>query len=97
ASQDIQVMAAAPAGMGGIELQRNPKFGRITIARGKCESGRHYADDGALPAIQTDVAAENAPVATKSRLPQPEGEHGIAGRARPVILGIEDSTDQGRH
>ena len=56
-------------GAGGIDLDRQPEFGRVQLAGREGKSRRHDADHEAGIAIEANVAADDPAIAAERPLP----------------------------
>ena len=73
ASEQIQVMRAATAGLCRIDLQRGPHLRRVNLSRREFKASGHHADDRGWLAVQIRFLAENVFVAAEGALPQSVG------------------------
>ncbi len=89
-----KVMAAAPAGAGGIQLEGHPEFGRVGCAGRKGEGRRHHPHHRARIAVHADVTPEHAAVAAEGPLPEPVGEDGGARNIRQVVGRGKETPEQ---
>src|SRR4051812_25594091 len=88
-------MAAAAAGRGGVELDGEPELGRVELAGGEGEARGHDADHQTGITVETNVAADDAAVATEGALPQAERQNGIYWDLGVVVGGGENAAEQG--
>src|SRR5262245_29646831 len=88
-------MTAGAAGLGGIELERNPDLGWVGFTRWKLEALRHNAHDGAASAVELRIAVHDGFAGAKGTLPEPVREHGCQRRTRGVVGSGHDAAEGG--
>ncbi len=94
ARDHLQIVGAPVGQLLGREGRRYPE---PDVPLHELELPRHHPHHRVLLAVQEEVPAENARIASESSLPEPVAQHDHAGRAGPVLLGGEHAPDPGGH